>query len=224
MSRNVRVLTCSPEDVFRVLGDGWLYPSWVVGASRMREVDEAWPSAGARLHHSVGVWPVLIDDSTVVEAFDPPRRIVMKARGWPLGEARVTIDVKARGDGSVVRIQEEAVAGPAKYVPAPVMDVLLRWRNAETLHRLAYLAEGMAAAQARATTAQREMAQSGEKPQASTAKPVTPKSAGAKPQASSTLSAAVKPGTAARPKTPPVPRPASDEPTDEEPRPDEMVP
>ena len=164
MSRNVRVLTCSPEDVFRVLSDGWLYPSWVVGASRMREVEGAWPSAGARLHHSVGVWPALIDDSTVVEAYDPPRRIVMKARGWPLGEARVTIDVKARGDGSVVRIQEEAVAGPATYLPAPVMDVLLRWRNAETLHRLAYLAEGMAAAQARATTAQREMADTDDEP------------------------------------------------------------
>ena len=162
MSRNVRVLKCMPDDVFRVLGDGWLYPSWVVGASRMREVDQAWPAAGSRLHHSVGVWPALIDDSTRVEAYDPPHRMVLKARGWPLGEARVTIDVKARGEGSVVRIQEEAVAGPAKSVPAPVMDVLLRWRNAETLHRLAYLAEGMAAAQTRATTAQREMADNGD--------------------------------------------------------------
>lgn len=231
MSRNVRVLKCTPEDVFRVLGDGWLYPSWVVGASRMREVDESWPSAGAKLHHSVGVWPALIDDSTTVEASDPPRRIVMKARGWPLGEARVTIDVKARGDGSVVRIQEEAVAGPATYVPTPVMDLLLRWRNAETLHRLAYLAEGMAAAQARVTTAQREMAQSGEKalngektqsgdePQAKAAKPVTPKSAGAKPQGATAQTAAAKPTTAARPKKTPAPAGP-----DEEPRPDEMVP
>lgn len=219
MSRNVRVLKCSPEDVFRVLSDGWLYPSWVVGASRMREVDEAWPSAGSQLHHSVGVWPALIDDSTVVEACDPPRRIVLKARGWPLGEARVTIDVKSRGDGSVVRIQEEAVAGPATYVPAPVMDVVLRWRNAETLHRLAYLAEGMVAAQGRVTTAQREMAQSGEKTQAKTAKPVAPKSAGANPQGATAQTAAVKPTTAARPKKPLAP--AGPE---EEPRPDEMVP
>ena len=43
MSQNVRVLRCTPEDVFAALGDGWLYPSWVVGASRMREVDETWP-------------------------------------------------------------------------------------------------------------------------------------------------------------------------------------
>jgi len=163
MSRNVRALRCTPEEVFRVLGDGWLYPSWVVGASRMREVDGAWPEAGSRLHHSVGVWPALIDDSSTVESCDPPRQMVLKARGWPLGEARVTIDVKPRGEGCVVRIQEEAVAGPATLVPRPLMDVLLQWRNAETLHRLAYLAEGMAAAQAGATSAEQEMARSGEK-------------------------------------------------------------
>jgi hypothetical protein len=45
-----------------------------------------------------------------------------------------------------VRIQEEAVSGPAKAIPRVVSDVLLQWRNAETLHRLAYLAEGLAPA------------------------------------------------------------------------------
>lgn len=145
MSRNVRVLHCAPEDVFEVLSDGWLYPSWVVGASRMRQVDDTWPRPGAQLHHSFGVWPVLINDKTVVEEFAPPRTMVMRARGWPVGEAHVTLDIKARGDDTVVRIQEEAVAGPARFVPRPIMDLMLRWRNAETLHRLAYLAEGRAA-------------------------------------------------------------------------------
>lgn len=157
MSRNVRVLRCTPEDVFRVLADGWLFPSWVVGASRMREVDEAWPHAGSRLHHSFGVWPALIDDETVVESYDPPRRMVMRPKGWPIGEARVTIDVKARGDASVVRIQEEAVAGPGRFIPAPILDIGLHWRNEETLHRLAYLAEGLADTAAGPTTAEREL-------------------------------------------------------------------
>jgi len=157
MSRNVRVLQCSPEDVFDVLGDAWLYPSWVVGASRMREVDETWPMAGAELHHSVGVWPALIDDKTVVEQFVPSRMLVMRARGWPLGEARVTIEVKPRDDRAVVRIQEEAIAGPARLVPRQLMDMLLSWRNAETLHRLAYLAEGRAEGRTPMSSAQREM-------------------------------------------------------------------
>jgi uncharacterized protein YndB with AHSA1/START domain len=165
MSRNVRVLRCAPEDVFRVLSDGWLYPSWVVGASRMREVADEWPAVGSELHHSFGVWPVLIDDKTVIEECEPPRRMVMRARGWPIGEARVTIDVKSRGDGCVVRIQEEAVAGPGRFVPDAVMDVMLHWRNSETLHRLAYLAEGTTPRPAGETTADREMAATGEQPE-----------------------------------------------------------
>ena len=158
MSRNVRELRCAPEDVFAVLGDGWLYPSWVVGASRMRDVDERWPAAGSELHHSFGVWPVLIDDKTVIEECDPPRRIVMRARGWPIGEARVTIDVKPRGERCVVRIQEEAVAGPGRFVPEPLLDVMLHWRNSETLHRLAYLAEGRSTRSAEESTAEEEIA------------------------------------------------------------------
>ena len=157
MSRNVRVLRCTPEDVFRVLRDGWLYPSWVVGASRMREVDEQWPRVGSRIHHSFGVWPALLDDVTVVEAYEPPRRMVIRPKGWPIGEARVTIEVKARGKHSVVRIQEEAVAGPGRFVPTPVMDLFLAWRNTETLHRLAYLAEGMAPSTPEVTTAGHEI-------------------------------------------------------------------
>jgi hypothetical protein len=165
MSRNVRVLHCTPEDVFEVLSDGWLYPVWVVGASRMREVDETWPMAGAELHHSFGVWPALIDDKTIVEQFVPGKMMVMRARGWPIGEARVTIDVKPRGDECVVRIQEEAIAGPGRFVPEALMDIGLHWRNNETLHRLAYLAEGTASRRTVATTAENEMAASGEKKQ-----------------------------------------------------------
>ncbi|MDT0158264.1 SRPBCC family protein [Microbacterium sp. ARD32] len=150
MSRNVRLVRCAPEDVFEVLADGWLYPSWVVGASRMRAVDADWPRAGARLHHSFGVWPMLLDDRTVIEEHHPPHAMVMRARGWPVGEARVTLQVRRHGQDALVRIQEEAIAGPARWVPRPVMDALLHWRNAETLHRLAYLAEGRAARRAAA--------------------------------------------------------------------------
>lgn len=153
MARNVRRMQCDPEAVFDVIAEGWLYPAWVVGASRMREVDSSWPQPGSRLHHSVGVWPLLINDSTSCIEWDPPRRAALTARGWPLGEARVTIDVKPQGDGCLVKIQEEAVSGPAVLV-SPLIDLLLLWRNAETLHRLAYLAEGIGPR--RHSTAQQE--------------------------------------------------------------------
>ncbi|GAB3599303.1 SRPBCC family protein [Microbacterium tumbae] len=144
MARNVRELSCTPDEVFRVLENGWLYPAWVVGASRMRDVDPSWPQQGAELHHSVGAWPMLLDDTTRVEEWDPPRRIVLLARGWPIGEARVVIRVRSHGEGVMIRIDEEPVSGPAALLPTLLTAPLLRWRNAETLRRLAFLAEGSA--------------------------------------------------------------------------------
>ena len=142
MAENYRTMNCPPESVFAVLADGWLYPSWVVGASRMRDVDAAWPTAGSAIHHSVGVWPALINDTTSVLEWDPPRHALFKARGWPIGEAHVAVDVKPRGTGCVVRITEDATAGPGRFVPAVLRDPAIKLRNMETLHRLALLAEG----------------------------------------------------------------------------------
>ena len=144
MSTNVREMSCSPDDVFAVLADGWLFPSWVVGASRMRDVDARWPLEGARLQHSFGVWPMLLNDETEVREWDPPRRMAIRPHGRPIGEALVTIDVKPRGDGCMVRIREDAVTGPATLVPTAIRDVGLHLRNVETLRRLAFLAEGRA--------------------------------------------------------------------------------
>ena len=59
------------------------------------------------------------NDVTVVEVYEPPPRMVVRAKGWPIGEARVTIDVKPRGRASMVRIQQEAVAGPGRLIPRP---------------------------------------------------------------------------------------------------------
>jgi len=53
-----RMVSAPPEAVWEVLADGWVYTGWVVGASRMRSVDPAWPVPDARLHHSVGGWPL----------------------------------------------------------------------------------------------------------------------------------------------------------------------
>lgn len=142
MSVNVREMNCTPEAVFAVLGDGWVFPTWVVGASRMRDVDGAWPTQGSKLHHSFGVWPAVINDETTVLEWDPPRRFVIQAAGWPIGEARVTVEAKPRGAGCVVRITEKAVKGPGALIPPALLDIGLHIRNVETLRRLAYIAEG----------------------------------------------------------------------------------
>jgi hypothetical protein len=144
MSTNSQIVQAPPDAVWDVLADGWLYPLWVVGATRMRDVDPAWPEVGARIHHSAGVWPLVIDDTTEVLECRPRTHLRLRARGWPLGEAEVTLDLEASGSGTQVTIREESVAGPGRLVPQPAEDVLLSWRNRETLRRLALLAEGRA--------------------------------------------------------------------------------
>lgn len=145
MSQNVRRMHCPADAVLAVLADGWLYPAWVVGASRMRQVDRHWPEPGAELHHSVGAWPLLLDDRTVsVER--TPTSLTVLAKGWPLGEARVRIEVRTSGAGCLVRLQEEPTAGPARWLPRGLREPMLRLRNRESLRRLAFLSEGRAAA------------------------------------------------------------------------------
>lgn len=140
-----RVLSCRPQAVVDVLEDGWSYATWVVGASRIRDVSADWPAVGSHVHHSVGVWPMLIDDATTVEERVPGRSLQLKVRAWPTGEGRVWIEVLPHPDGCEVRMTEEAVGGPAVLVPAPARDAMLAWRNSETLRRLAFLAEGRTA-------------------------------------------------------------------------------
>lgn len=139
-----RTVAAPPTAVWEVLSDGWLYPGWVVGAARMRDVDETWPAPGSRLHHSVGNWPFLLDDKSEVLEADPPRRLRLRAHGWPAGAAEVLIDVEPQGEGSLVTIREDAVKGPGTLVPRPVRQAAIVPRNRETLHRLGFLAEGRA--------------------------------------------------------------------------------
>lgn len=137
-------VTCPAEDVAAILRDGWSYAAWVVGASRIRSVDARWPEPGSTIHHSAGAWPLVINDKTVSQAWDGERRLVLQAHGWPLGEARIRIEVEPDADGSgcTVRMVEDAVKGPGTLLPKPVRTAVLVPRNRETLHRLALLAEG----------------------------------------------------------------------------------
>lgn len=145
----VRIADASADDVWAVLSDGWLYANWVVGASRIREVDDHWPAVGARIHHSVGVWPALLDDDTEVCAAIPGRQLVLTARAWPMGQARVRLTLdEVDGGRTRIGIVEDAESGPGRLVPRPVRQLLIRPRNRESLLRLALLAEGRTASSA----------------------------------------------------------------------------
>ncbi|MBL0746203.1 SRPBCC family protein [Nocardioides baculatus] len=142
MSTTSRPVSATPEQVWSVLSDGWLYALWVVGAARMRGVDDTWPDVGSQLHHSVGSWPLLIDDTTEVLEVEENRRLLLLARGWPAGQAHVEIIVEPRGAGAVVTMVEQATSGPGALIPKVIQDPQLHLRNVEALNRLAHLVEG----------------------------------------------------------------------------------
>jgi uncharacterized protein YndB with AHSA1/START domain len=142
VTNNTRVLKTSPDVVWEVLADGWLYPLWVVGATRMRAVEPDWPAVGSKLHHSAGAWPLVVNDETEVLECEPGRLLTLRAKGWPLGEAEVRLSLEPVGAQTRVVLEEDVSHGPGQLVPKPIRMPLLTWRNTETLLRLALLAEG----------------------------------------------------------------------------------
>jgi len=141
MAVNEAQTRASREDVWDVLADGWKYTNWVVGTSHMRAVEAAWPAVGSRLFHAAGVWPMLTRDETQVEQVDPGRKLVLTARGRPIGEARVELELEDAGDGCHIIMRETPVAGPGSWLHNPVTEALLVRRNHESLARLVALAE-----------------------------------------------------------------------------------
>jgi uncharacterized protein YndB with AHSA1/START domain len=136
-----RRFDATPAEVWRILADGWLYGLWVVGASRIRDVSESWPETGACIHHSVGSWPLVLDDTTHVVESEPAASMVLQARAWPSGEASVRMTLTPDEQGTVVTMEEDAAHGPALLIPGPVRRAALEWRNRESLRRLSYLVE-----------------------------------------------------------------------------------
>jgi hypothetical protein len=134
--------SATPDAVWRVLADGWLYAAWVVGASRVRDVDAGWPAVDTRIHHSVGLWPLLINDTTHVLAVTPREELVLTAKAWPVGVARVVITIEPVEGGCVIRMDEDASSGPGVLLPKLVRQALIAPRNREALRRLELLALG----------------------------------------------------------------------------------
>jgi hypothetical protein len=141
MAATSRVIEAGPATVYAVLANGWSYSQWVVGTSHVRAVDGAWPAPGARLHHAVGSWPLVVRDHTEVKENQQERRLLLTARGWPFGEAEIELTLEPEGDATRLTIREKPVGGPGWLLRNPVGDALIHRRNIESLARLAALAE-----------------------------------------------------------------------------------
>ncbi|MCE0763856.1 SRPBCC family protein [Pseudonocardia kujensis] len=131
-----RFVPAEPAKVWQVLADGWTYPLWVVGATHMRAVDDGFPAVGTRLHHSVGAWPLQIQDRTEVVACEPESLLELRGHAWPTGAARIRITLRPEPGGTRLAMDEHAESGPAVLLPGVVQQALLVPRNKETLARL----------------------------------------------------------------------------------------
>lgn len=136
-----KVIDAPPEQIFKVLADGWTYSDWVVGTVHIRAVDEDWPEVGSSLHHRSGPWPFSLSDSSTVLASEPPHKLVLNAGLWPLGAAIVAFRLNPAGNGTTrVTIAEQFAAGPLRWARNKLNDLVLYQRNKETLNRLADIA------------------------------------------------------------------------------------
>ncbi|HWM09029.1 MAG TPA: SRPBCC family protein [Solirubrobacteraceae bacterium] len=130
----------APQAVWEALADPGGYAYWVVGSKAIRDADPQWPAAGSRFHHTIGVGPLKVSDHTESLEAQPPRLLRIRAKGRPAGTASVTLELTPRDGGTVVRMTENP-DGPYVVLKAnPLVHVLTKSRNAESLMRLEELA------------------------------------------------------------------------------------
>ncbi|MDQ1395117.1 MAG: hypothetical protein QOG64_376 [Acidimicrobiaceae bacterium] len=141
MARNEIDIAAPPSAVYDVLIDANCYPSWVVGAKDVRDVDDDWPAIGSRFHHSVGFGPLTLKDSTRIVETVPAERLVLEVRARPAGKGKVTLDLEPAGGGTHVVMDEVVISGPALRLPDVLVDPAIKTRNAESLRRLKQLSE-----------------------------------------------------------------------------------
>ena len=141
MAKVERTIDAPIDQVWAVLAEGWSYSDWVVGNTHVRDVDDHWPQVGARLHHLVGAWPLLLADVVMVEEVAPPRLLVLRAQLRRLGRGRITLGlVPLEADRTRITMEEHFEVGPMRWVMNRFNDLVLHMRNREGLRRISDLA------------------------------------------------------------------------------------
>lgn len=128
--------------VFDLLADPWTYADWVVGSDRIREADANWPEVGAEFKHVVGVWPLKSHDHSYVEAVEAPNHLRLRVKARPFITARVWLDLKPGGAGTIVEMFEDAADPVSRAALNPLTQPLVVVRNKIAVRRLRDMAEG----------------------------------------------------------------------------------
>ncbi|HLI01476.1 MAG TPA: SRPBCC family protein [Acidimicrobiales bacterium] len=134
------VLDSPPERVWSLLEDPGILSVVIPGAHRIRRFDAHWPDVGTRVHHTIGVPPLLLRDSTVVLSAEAPRRLRLLGQARPFGTVEVEMRLTPHTGGTEFRVEEWAASGPISARPLrPATDLLLAARNKELCRRLSRL-------------------------------------------------------------------------------------
>ena len=129
-----------PSAVWDALADADGYGYWVVGSKVIRTADATWPATGSKIHHTVGLGPFEIADETESLDADEPHRLQLRAKGRPLGTARVTLEMTPKDGGTVVEMTENPDGAFRPLALLPPLQLFSALRNAESLMRLEELA------------------------------------------------------------------------------------
>lgn len=142
MARNDTFIGVPPERVFEQLADAWSYARWVAGTKEIRGADEGWPAVGSQLQVTIQLGPIESRGVTTVEDVTPPWQLTLRADAGLLGAAIVSLRLRPDGRGTRVTMVED----PEGLVATlnPVVQLLVRLRNAKSLQRLRGLAESQA--------------------------------------------------------------------------------
>ncbi len=140
MATNRRFMPVPPAAVWEALADHGAYGYWVPGSKLIRDADADWPAPGSRFHHTIGVGPLKVSDDTESLEASPPRLLRMRAKGRPIGTAQITLEMTPKEGGTLVRMTESPDGPSAVIALNPLVHLLTKARNAESLMRLEELA------------------------------------------------------------------------------------
>src|SRR3546814_12648700 len=85
--------------VWAALVDPDTYPDWLIGARRIRRVEDGWPRPGTSFHHVVGLGgPLSIADRTPALEVQDQRLLKMEVRARPLVHGSGTLPLDPAHD------------------------------------------------------------------------------------------------------------------------------
>ena len=140
MATNRRFMPVPPEAVWDALADPGGYGYWVVGSKEIRDADPRLAGSGSRFHHTSGSAPLRSMITRRLLEARAPDFLRLRAKARPFGTARVTMQMTPKDGGTVVRDDRDTRRAHAVLSLNPLVHVLTKLRNAESLMRLEELA------------------------------------------------------------------------------------